>query len=118
MSRAAAALLVAAGACRLGYDPLLDDAPTGGDAAGGDGADGGPACANSIWSDFEPPTLTTGTVHQQGGWSSAGAAGMGSGLYDHEVVANVFGWATFGSQSLRMSNAVTSGSYSDHTFTP
>jgi hypothetical protein len=54
-------------------------------------------------------TFATGTVHSQEGWSS-------SGPYDQEVVPNTYGFSTFGCQSLRISNAVTSGSFGDQTF--
>ncbi len=68
--------------------------------------------------DFEPP-YPTGTINGQFGWSSLGAAGSGCGLYDHTVVLNS-GSApvSFGTQSLRMSNAVTSGCFGDQTFSP
>ncbi len=66
--------------------------------------------------DFETPTYSTGTIHNQDGWSSLGSAGSGSPNYDHAVVANTYGYVSFGLQSLRMSNAVTSGSFGDQTF--
>jgi hypothetical protein len=34
---------------------------------------------------FEPATYTTGTIHNQDGWSSFGAAGSGCATYDHAV---------------------------------
>jgi hypothetical protein len=62
---------------------------------------------------FEPfesgPWYVLGKIHLQDDWSSAGP-------YDHFVVTNTYGYASFGTQSLRMSNAVTSGSFGDHTF--
>jgi cytoskeletal protein CcmA (bactofilin family) len=75
--------------------------------------------AFQIWADtaivdFE--TYTLGTVHLQDGWSSAGAAGSGCAVYDHEIVTNTYGYASFGTQSLRMSNAVVSGCFGDQTF--
>ena len=49
-----------------------------------------------------------GTINGQDGWSSTGP-------YDHEVdTSNRI--ATFGAQSLRLSNAVTSGAFGDQTF--
>lgn len=74
------------------------------------------AHASSAAADFEPPTYSTGTVNGQDGWSSLGAAGSGCAVYDHAVVANSYGYATFGDQSLRISNAVTSGCFGDQTF--
>lgn len=64
-------------------------------------------------SDFEG--LTLGTVNAQDGWSSLGAAGSGCAVYDHAVTSS-FGVPGFGDQSLRISNAVTSGCFSDQTF--
>ncbi|MDZ7359103.1 MAG: T9SS type A sorting domain-containing protein [candidate division KSB1 bacterium] len=64
--------------------------------------------------DFE--TYTLGTVHLQDGWSSSGAAGSGCAVYDHQIVTNTYGYASFGTKSLRMSNAVVSGCFSDQTF--
>ena len=63
--------------------------------------------ADTIGVDFE--TYTLGNVHGQDGWSKTGP-------YDVAVVANTYGYGTFGTQSLRISNAVTSGSFGDQTF--
>jgi hypothetical protein len=57
---------------------------------------------------FEPPTYVVGDIHGQDGWSS-------SGPYDHAVAAQSL-YSSFGTQSLRISNAITSGSFGDHTF--
>ena len=67
---------------------------------------------------FETPTYTSGTVNGQDGWSSLGAAGSGCAVYDHAVAPLAGFWAVpgFGSQSLRISNAVTSGCFGDQTF--
>ncbi len=66
---------------------------------------------------FEQPTYTVGSIHLQDGWSSSGSAGMGCALYDHAVVTNGPSVpASFGGQSLRISNAVTSGCFGDQTF--
>jgi len=70
--------------------------------------------ADSIAVDFESYTL--GTVDGQDGWQSDGAAGSGCAVYDHAVVNNTYGYASFGAKSLRMSNAVTSGCFGDQTF--
>lgn len=66
--------------------------------------------------DFESPAYATGTINLQDGWSSLGAAGSGCAVYDHAVVINSYGYASFGGQSLRISNAVTSGCFGDQTF--
>ncbi len=68
--------------------------------------------------DFE--SYSTGTVDLQDGWSSFGAAGHGCGVYDHTIVDNSTlpngAPASFGAQSLRISNAVMTGCFSDQTF--
>ncbi len=65
-----------------------------------------PACDTSTFD-----TFTTGSVNGQGDWSATGP-------YDQEVVSNIYGFDSFGCQSLRVSNAVTSGSFGDWIFTP
>ena len=73
------------------------------------------ADSNSI--NFEAPTYTTGSINGQDGWSSLGSAMMGCANYDHAVTANgMSAPASFGGQSLRISNAVTSGCFGDQTF--
>src|SRR2546423_3117741 len=55
----------------------------------------------------------------QDDWSSLGADGSGCAVYDHQIVVNALGgytYPTFGLQSLRLSNAVTSGCFGDQTF--
>ena len=69
--------------------------------------------ADSISNDFE--SFTLGTANAQDGWTSTGAAGGGCAVYDHAVSPS-FGVLGFGSQSLRISNAVTSGCFGDMTF--
>lgn len=66
-----------------------------------------PVVADTIGVDFE--TYTLGNVNGQDGWSKTGP-------YDVAVVANTYGYTSFGTQSLRISNAVTSGSFGDQTF--
>jgi hypothetical protein len=65
------------------------------------------ASADTLSVDFE--SYTPGTIHDQDGWSS-------SGPYDHEVDAATAKPDGFGDKSLRISNAVVSGSFSDQTF--
>ncbi len=68
-----------------------------------------------VSTDFE--AFTTGEVSGQGGWTS----GHGSStcpVYDVAVVPNTYGYSRFGTKSLRISNAVTCGSFSDQTFSP
>ena len=67
--------------------------------------------------DFEPTgsePYVVGKIHGQHDWLS-------SGPYDHFVVDNTlaaafYSYPTFGDQSLRISNAITSGSFGDQTF--
>ncbi|MEO6390724.1 MAG: hypothetical protein ABIP75_02660, partial [Pyrinomonadaceae bacterium] len=57
---------------------------------------------------FESPAYTLGNINGQDGWSKTGP-------FDSAVSGNG-GTAGFGAQSLRISNAVTSGSFGDMTF--
>jgi hypothetical protein len=74
---------------------------------------GGQAAAASYGTNFE--SFTLGDVNGQDGWTS----GHGSSfcpLYDVAVVSNTYGYTSFGSKSLRISNAITCGSFNDQTF--
>ena len=68
-----------------------------------------PAFADSESVTFESPTYTLGNINGQDGWSKTGA-------YDVSVVSNTYGFASFGAQSLRTSDALTSGSFGDQAF--
>lgn len=72
--------------------------------------------ADSSSINFEPPVYFPGSIHLQDGWSSSGSAGLGCATYDHRVVTNSGAPPSFATQSLRMSNAVTSGCFGDQTF--
>lgn len=77
------------------------------------------AHADEVSTGFEPPEFALGTIHNQNGWKSSGSAGSGCAAYDHKVVDNTgaaYSYDGFGDQSLRISNAVTSGCFGDHTF--
>jgi hypothetical protein len=67
-----------------------------------------------------PPWYVAGPINAQDDWASLGAAGSGCAVYDHQVVVNAlqtsYSYPTFGLQSLRLSNAVTSGCFGDQTF--
>lgn len=67
------------------------------------------ARADSVSVNFEPPTYVVGNINGQDGWSK-------TGLFDVAVAANIYGFPSFGLQSLRTSDAVTSGSFGDQTF--
>jgi hypothetical protein len=64
---------------------------------------------------FEPPSYALGNINGQQGWSKTGP-------YDVAVadVSSFSNAASFGfeTQALRLSNAVTSGSFGDQTFSP
>jgi hypothetical protein len=69
--------------------------------------------ADTNSTDFE--NFTLGDVNGQNGWVS----GHGSSfcpVYDVDVVSNTYGYPSFGSQSLRISNAIACGSFNDQTF--
>ncbi|MFA5841157.1 MAG: peptidoglycan-binding domain-containing protein [Candidatus Paceibacterota bacterium] len=63
-----------------------------------------PDCNGSSFDSF-----TLGSVNGQGGWGVTGS-------YDQAVVANTFSYPTFGCQTLRISDSVTSGSFGDQIF--
>lgn len=67
------------------------------------------AFADTVSSNFENPPYTVGNINGQDSWSKTGG-------FDVAVVSNTFGFATFGSQSLRTSDSVTSDSFGDQTF--
>lgn len=58
---------------------------------------------------FEPTEYSPGNINGQDGWQKTGG-------YDVEVETNTYGIGAFDDQTLRMSNAVTSGSFGDQTF--
>ncbi len=60
---------------------------------------------------FENAPYTTGSISGQDGWSNAV-----NPAYDQSVVTNTYGYPSFDNQSLRMSDAVTSGSFGDWVF--
>lgn len=64
--------------------------------------------------DFEG--FTDGTVHNQEGWSSLGTTSAGCVVYDHQIVTNSYGYTSFGTKAFRISNAVTSGCFTDQSF--
>ena len=64
---------------------------------------------------FETPTYTIGNINAQDSWSALGSAGSGCAVYDEGVAASG-GVTGFGAQSFRISNAVTSGCFSDQAF--
>jgi hypothetical protein len=64
--------------------------------------------ADSWSTDFE--SFSLGNVNGQNGW------GVG-GSFDQGVVANTYSYPSFGTKAFRISDAVTSGSFGDQTFT-
>lgn len=69
----------------------------------------GVALADNLSINFESSIYTVGSINGQDGWSATGP-------YDQAVVLNTYGYTTFDSQSFRISNAVTSGSFGDWVF--
>ena len=67
------------------------------------------AAASNLSVDFESPTYSIGNINGQDGW-------MKTGPYDAAVAANTYGYSSFGGQTFRVSDAVTSGSFGDQTF--
>ncbi len=65
-----------------------------------------PPCSSS---DTTFDRFSNGNVNGQHGWKSTGP-------FDQSIVYNTYGYPTFGCKSLRLSNAVTSGSFGDQTF--
>jgi len=69
--------------------------------------------ADTNSTDFE--NFVLGDLNGQNGWTS----GHGSSfcpVYDVDVVSNTYGYASFGTKSLRISNAIACGSFNDQTF--
>ncbi len=71
--------------------------------------------ADSASVNFESPTYTVGSINGQDGWKATGSAGSGCAVYDQSV-ATQSSYPSFGSQSLRISDAVTSGCFGDQVF--
>jgi hypothetical protein len=77
--------------------------------------------ADSSNINFEPTAYTVGSINGQNGWSALGSAGSGCAVYDEGVSNNTafpLAPASFGTQSFRISNAVTSGCFGDQAFAP
>jgi hypothetical protein len=64
---------------------------------------------------FEPPSYTPGSVNGQNGWQMTGPYDVAVASVSSFSDAAAYG---FGTQSLRISDAVTSGSFGDQTFSP
>jgi hypothetical protein len=64
---------------------------------------------------FEPPQYHVGDINGQMGWTKTGPYDVKVAAVDHYPNADTF---KFGDYSLRLSDAVTSGSFGDQTFTP
>jgi len=73
-----------------------------------------PVLADSISTNFESPYIS-GSINSQYGWSSLGSVGLGCAVYDHAISTQSL-FPSFGSQSLRISNAIVSGCFGDQTF--
>lgn len=68
---------------------------------------------------FEPTSYTAGPINGQHNWSALGSVGLGCANYDEGVTTNnSLAPASFGAQSFRISNAVTSGCFGDQAYAP
>jgi hypothetical protein len=65
--------------------------------------------------DFEAPTYAVGNIDGQNGWTKTGPYDVAVDSVSSFSDASGYG---FGDQALRLSNAVTSGSFGDQTFSP
>lgn len=65
---------------------------------------------------FEAPTYTTGDINGQDGWMKTNAA-FDVAVADVSLFSAASGYG-FGDQALRLSDAYTSGSFGDQTFSP
>ena len=75
--------------------------------------------ADSIVINFEPPAYHIGSIDGQNGWGGQNPPGIPiNPAIDQSVVANSGAPASFGSQSWRISNFYTSGSFGDMPFSP
>ncbi len=73
------------------------------------------AFADTVSVNFENPPYVLGSINNQDGWTSLGSVGSGCAVYDH-AVASQSAYLSFGNQSLRISDAATSGCFGDQTF--
>jgi hypothetical protein len=64
---------------------------------------------------FEPPTYAIGNIDGQNGWTKTGAYDVA--VADVSAFPAAAGYG-FGAQALRLSDATTSGSFGDQTFSP
>lgn len=74
-----------------------------------------PTHADTVSVNFENPPYLTGPINGQDGWKALGSVGSGCAVYDQEVFAHIL-YPVFGSQSFRISDAVTSGCFGDQAF--
>jgi hypothetical protein len=64
---------------------------------------------------FEPPAYSVGSINGQNGWTKTGGYDVAVAPISSFPAAAGIG---FGTQALRLSNAVTSGAFGDQTFAP
>jgi hypothetical protein len=64
---------------------------------------------------FDPPSYHVGDINGQMGWTKTGPYDVKVAANDHYPAAETY---RFGEFALRLSDAVTSGSFSDQTFSP
>jgi len=76
--------------------------------------------ADSSGINFEPPAYSPGSIQGQNGWGGQNPPGIPiNPAIDQEIVTNGLGApASFGTQSWRLSNFYTAGSFGDMPFSP
>src|SRR3954453_22872149 len=77
----------------------------------------GTALADSKAIDFEPTTYVPGSIQGQDGWGGSGIP-INPNIDQEIVNPQTSGDATFGTQSFRISNSFTSGTFGDWPFSP
>jgi hypothetical protein len=77
------------------------------------------ASADSRTITFENPPYVPGSIQGQDGWQGQNPPGIPiNPAIDQEIVANSYGYPSFGGQSWRFSNAYTDGAFGDWPFSP
>src|SRR5438046_756610 len=80
---------------------------------------GGIISADILSIDFEAPSYSPGSIQGQQGWGGQNPPGIPiNPAIDQAVVANTYGYTSFGGQSWRISNAYTDGAFGDWPFSP
>jgi hypothetical protein len=79
---------------------------------------GGAVHASSPGITFESPTFHAGSIDGQNGWAGTSGGAINTSIDQGIVLNGVGAPASFGTQSWRLSNAYTNGSFGDWPFSP